>query len=115
LGVKFSTRIDTYNNRRRKLVLFPPLRKLQILSLPTQKKRIIMDRSKNPQVETFAPLGEPVDKMLMEQSGLFETFEIASKDLEQSLNRLKESLETLCEKLRLLEKIAPFEEKKLSL
>lgn len=74
-----------------------------------------MDSSKNPQVETFNPLGELVDKMLMEQVGFFETFEITLKDFEQNLNQLNESLETLCEKLMLLEKIAPFEEKRLPL
>lgn len=74
-----------------------------------------MNCSKNPQVETFAPLGELVDKMLVEQVGFFETFEITLKDFEQNRNQLNESLETLCKKLRLLEKIAPFEEKKFLL
>jgi hypothetical protein len=72
-----------------------------------------MDRSKNPQIETFAPLGELVDKILVEQVGFFETFETTLKDFEQNLNQLNESLETLCEKLMLLEKITPFEEKKI--
>lgn len=74
-----------------------------------------MDHSNHPQIEPFAPLGELVNTMLMAQNGLFETFEATLKEFEQNLNQLKDSLDTLCEKLLLLEEIIQPEEKKFPL
>jgi hypothetical protein len=74
-----------------------------------------MGHSKKTQVETFAPLGELAHKMLREQIELFETFEIILKDLEQNLDQLEKSLETLLEKLLLLQEIIQPEEKKFPL